>query len=160
MRIPLLFTMICLVGVLCVSCSSFSPRVKQVALVYSEDSGAGPKQFWPDARLKEVFKRYWSLRFDGRSKEAFALEAPYFQEMVSEKLYHFYVKGAVENELIEIELRDLVQETEYFYVIHPLIRFKNAKGEKKESSLRDRWVNVGGQWYHVLRDPLIFPAAS
>lgn len=148
-------------SVLFVGCSTFSPQVAPPATIitYSPDAGAGPDQLWPDDRLREVFARYWSLRFSDQSQEAFKLEAPYFQEMVEEARYRIYVSGPARNELINIEVRDLAQKTEYCVEITMVAHIKIDSKKKKEMILHDRWVNAGGQWYHLLRDPIFFKEA-
>ena len=153
--------LVCLASALCVSCSTFSPRiVPPPTITYSLDAGVRPDQLWPDDQLKEVFASYWSLRFTGPWEEVFELEAPYFQEMVNPNRYRMYMQSGMRNELSEIEVRDLVQETEFFCVIHCLVRLRLANGEMNEIFLRDRWVNAGGRWYHVIQDSLIFPGVS
>ena len=146
-------------SLLFVGCSTLSLQVAPATITYSPDAGAGQDQLWPDDRLREVFARYWSLRFSDQSQEAFKLEAPYFQEMVEAARYHMYVKGPARNELINIELRDLAQKTEYCVEITMVAHIKIDSKKKKEMVLHDRWVNAGGEWYHVLRDPIFFREA-
>ena len=147
-------------SLLFVGCSTLSPQVAPPATItYSLDAGAGPDQLWPDDRLREVFARYWSLRFSNQSQEAFKLEAPYFQEMVEAARYRIYVSGPARNELINIEVRDLVQITAYCVEITMVAHIKIQNEKKKEMVLHDRWVNAGGQWYHILRDPIFFKEA-
>ena len=147
-------------SLLFVGCSTLSPQVAPPATItYSLDAGAGPDQLWPDDRLREVFARYWSLRFSDQSQEAFKLETPYFQEMVEAARYRIYVKGPARNELINIEVRDLVQITAFCVEITMVARIKIDSKKKKEMILHDRWVNAGEQWYHILRDPIFFKEA-
>ena len=148
-------------SVLFVGCSTLSPQVAPPATItYSLlDAGAGPDQLWPDDRLREIFASYWSLRFSGQSQEAFKLEAPYFQEIVEAARYRIYVKGPARNELINIEVRDLVQITAYCVEITMVAHIKIQNDKKKEMVLHDRWVNAGEQWYHILRDPIFFKEA-
>ena len=128
-------------SVLFVGCSMLSPQVAPPATItYSLDAGAGPDQLWPDDRLREVFARYWSLRFSNQSQEAFKLEAPYFQEMVEEARYRIYVSGPARNELINIEVIDLVQITAYCVEITMVahIKIDSKKSEKILSELLKR----------------------
>ena len=149
-----------LASVLFVGCSTLSPQVAPPATItYSLDAGDRPDQLWPDDQLREVFARYWSLRFSNQSQEAFKLEAPYFQEMVEEARYRIYVSGPARNELINIEVRDLVQITAYCVEITMVANIKINSKKKKEMVLHDRWVNAGDQWYHIVRDPIFFKEA-
>jgi hypothetical protein len=63
------------------------------------------------------------------------------------------------NELLSIELRNRVVESEYYRAIHFNMHIIDAKGEKRKIFYIDPWVRVNGKWSHVLRDPIFFPEA-
>jgi hypothetical protein len=128
-------------------------------ITYS-DSKKPPEGLWPDRVLEASFGRYWGVRFSGKAEEAFSLEAPYFQEMAGLPRYRLYVQNAQKNTLLGMDVRELNKETEWFVSIKCVARIKTQGGETKETFLLDRWVNAGGKWYHVIKDPLLFPAAS
>lgn len=115
---------------------------------------------WPDEQLPQIFAHYWWLRFQGKTKKMFSLEAPYFQEMVNLEKYHNYVKGAANNELIDVQVIDIKGKSEYLYEVPCRLKFKTPNGIVEENDKLDRWVKVDGKWYHVLRNKLIFPRIS
>ena len=127
-------------------------------ITYHEQRNIDENEFWPDPQLKEIFGRYWRLCFDGRSKETWALEVTYFREMIPEQRYSGYIRGYLISELLGIEIWDLVKESDNFFTIRCAISFKKGN-EKKELFFDDHWVKVRGEWYHVIRNPVLFPAA-
>jgi hypothetical protein len=88
------------------------------------------------------------------------MEALFFQEMVPPDRYHAFVQGGKPNQLLSVEIQGLERLTEYFVVIDCTLRFKMKNGELKETFLQDRWVHSGDKWYHVIRNPIIFPTAG
>jgi len=80
---------------------------------------------------------------------------------VSMSRYRSYAPKAEGYDRVDIEVRDLVKETEYLLMVHCVISFHNEVGdEHKKRFIRDRWVYAGGRWYHVVKDPIFFPWAS
>jgi hypothetical protein len=142
-------------------CGVFGGKaLPEAQVVYSKESGLTPEQLLPDGNLRKAFARYWGLRFAGKVDEAFAMEAPYFQEMVGMNRYRLFVQGTRKNQLIEMEIRGVERKTDHFYEIQCRPRFKTPEGEIKEIYMVDRWVDVDGTWFHVLKDSVVFPAAS
>jgi hypothetical protein len=149
-------------------CASVNqPAQKQpmkISLVYTgtKDTKADPKTFWPDPKLKEAFEAYWAARFDKQvpTRESFIKEAPYFQEMVDEDMYKSYIRGAVQNDLLEIQLQRVIKETDNLYKVECVIWVNWANSEKRDVYFLDEWINVRGKWYHVLKDILFLPAVS
>ncbi len=114
---------------------------------------------WPDPRLKQAFEQYWHHRSAGAAKEAFSLEAPFFQEMVTENKYLKLFKGAANTQLLTMRIQGLERKSEHLYVIRCTKKFKDAGGKVRQSHHADEWVFAGERWYHVLRDPAFFPEA-
>ncbi len=115
---------------------------------------------WPGSDLKKRFEQYWGLRFQGQIEEIRAIEAPYLQEMIPFGQYRNYMRGAGRNTLKKIEVFDIVQRSENFVEISLNLHFEKESGEETTSGRRDRWVRAQDEWFHVIRDPLIFPATS
>jgi hypothetical protein len=141
-----------------VACAGLTGGPK-APITYS-DSKKPPEGLWPDRELEMAFGRYWGLRFAGKIEEAFSLEAPYFQETAGLPRYRLYVQHAQKNTLLGMDVKELTKQTERFVSIKCVARIKTQAGETKESFLVDRWVYAGGKWYHVIKDPLLFPKVS
>jgi len=113
---------------------------------------------WPDKKLRNTFSDYWYKRFTGKpSEEIFNVEAPHFQKMVNFSRYDAYLNNFPKGEILRIEIAYFIPVTEYLYEIPMTIVFQGPRGQEQKMSVRDRWVMVEEQWYHVLRDPLAFP---
>jgi hypothetical protein len=123
-----------------------------------DGSSNAPDGLWPDKELEGAFRRYWGLRFAGKVEEAFSVEAPYFQEMTGIARYRLYVQHAQKNMLLGIDVKGATKETERFVIIKCVARIKTQAGETNETFLLDRWVHAGARWYHVIKDPFMFPA--
>jgi len=143
----------------CGGCAHKAPAKLTIPVTYAE-KGKAEGHFWPDPSLKSVFERYWAARLQGDSDTAFEMEAPYFQEMIPKGLYKNYVKNARNNEWLGMELVNLIQDPAYFVELSMRLTYKGRKMRPGTVFMKDRWVEVEGQWYHVLRDRLIFPAVS
>lgn len=123
---------------------------KTVQIVYNRGIAEG---FWQDEILEDKFKEYWFNRFSGEVEDNYNSESPYFQEMVSLGKYRSYVQNARRSVLVRMEIAGIEKISDYLIKIEcnaVLVR----DGKQIEVSMADRWVNVDGKWYHVIKDPL------
>jgi len=143
-------------------------RVLIFSLVFGLLAGCAPLTpkvvIEKDVRLKDnraliqTFQRYWAYRIKENIDEAFAMEAPYVQEMVSLGRYRNYLRLYGKARLKAVHIYKVEPESEQ-YLCLDCRGFYELKGEKKETrDFRDCWVRVNGKWYHVLKNPLIFPS--
>ena len=129
----------------------------QAPVIYKEIQA---ETFWPDDDLKTLFGHYWYLRFEGLSEQSWPMEALFFQEMVPAARYHAFIQSGRSNKFLSVEVQGLERLSEYFVVIDCVLRFTMKSGERKETFIKDRWVYAGEKWHHVIRNPVIFPAAG
>lgn len=129
-------------------------RDSKIAYVNGQDFA------WPQSELKEKFASYWEMRFQGTVEEIYEMEAPYFQELVPFGKYRNYVKGTQRNTLQGIKIFEIRQITDSYAEISMRLQFEQEGGKQETSDRKDRWVKAGDTWYHVIRDPIIFPSAS
>lgn len=148
---------------LCVcSCSIFGHH-NQISVDYApaiQSLPGGIKTFWPNDALKCSFIDYWTLRYSGDSGDLFEKEAPFFREIVGRTRYEDIIRAAAKNTLENLEIISIQRVNEYYYEIKITQRIRNAKGEAMVLYIIDRWVYAGQNWYHVTREPLIFPGAN
>lgn len=111
---------------------------------------------WPEGLL-HGFSRYWSLRFSQDTEKAFAMEAPYFQYAATMERYELFVRGFQEFDLDRIEVFSIDYQTDYKVSISMSIQYNDKSGKQVTTSRRDMWVQVDGNWYHVIRNPIFFP---
>jgi hypothetical protein len=129
-------------------------------IVYQEDNQAAVQAQWPDRQLKNRFARYWVLRMDMQADKAFAMEAPHVQFMVPEGRYQVYVEKIAASDLINTEILEVEKINQFLYEVKFQLHLRNPEGQTDKFFHRDRWVEVDGKWYHVLRDRFIFPELS
>lgn len=144
------------------SCSTIS-RTSQIRIDYAQsiqELPGGIESFWPNNDLKSVFVDYWSIRYSPNWKDSFKREAPFFQEIVEREWYENIIGAAVKNTLVKLDVQSIQQMNEYFYEINMEQVITNQKKENIVLYITDRWVYAGNRWYHVIRDPNLFPAAS
>ena len=135
----------------------------RVSVTYSDQiqklpGGAG--HIWPENSLKKAFTEYWNLRYSDSWKNAYEKEAPYFQAIVSRAKYENIVKTTHLNRIDKVVVRSMQKVTDHFYEIQISLNLITSNNEKKDVTFTDRWVYVGDNWYHVMRDMLLFPRAS
>ncbi|WP_157493244.1 hypothetical protein [Desulfonatronovibrio magnus] len=129
----------------------------KVSIVYAETDESRNMQ-WPDDILPERFAEYWYQRFAGESSHVWSMEAPHFQFMASPSTYRNYLARS-QASLIEISINEIKKITEYKYQVICIIKIAR-EGRQHEISFSDRWVQVNGDWYHIIRDPIVFPFSA
>ena len=128
-------------------------------ITYHLDGKSSQGISWPDEQLIGEFEKYWRLRLAGQSESTWAMEAPYFKELTSEKKYDAYIESYTGGELTGIEIWNIERETNNLVIIRCEITYeKNAKSAK--FFIGDRWVKVRNKWYHIVHDPILFPSAQ
>ncbi|MCP4687602.1 MAG: hypothetical protein GY859_06090, partial [Desulfobacterales bacterium] len=121
----------------------------------------GPEEFWPDEQLKTAFVRYWMTRLSERAeKEALDLETWHVREMVNVEHYQRFVAAFSKNELVSLEMKDRIFETEYACEIQFSLIIKNPGGETKKYYFKDPWAKVNGEWLHLFLNKVLFPEIS
>jgi hypothetical protein len=153
------------VGILTLTLPSCFTGMNQnrVAIFYAEPiqkMPGGIDGFWSDGNLKQAFISYWNQRYSDKWKDAYSKEAPYFREIINRNQYENVIKGAVSNHIEGIEIEKIQRVTADLYEIHFMLKLITSKNEKNELFFKDQWVRAGGDWYHVMKDPFLFPKAS
>ncbi len=127
-----------------------------VPLIYAQE--LLDEKIWPEAKLRQAFSRYWTLRQKGDLEGMFALEAPYFREMVPFGRYRNYLLMQGGNTKIqEVVLVHFAKKSPYCYDIGTYLEVVDPAGKRRKITVIDRWVQAGGEWYHVVRNPMFFP---
>ncbi len=132
---------------------------EEIQITYPE--GTQAESFWPDASLQKRLTGYWKERFSKPSAEdLIQYEAPHFEFMVPSKRYKAFLRNWPDGEVTQIRLVRLEKVTEKYIELPMYIHYIDTSGEERSFGLKDRWVRVRGTWYHLQRDPLIFPGVS
>ncbi|MFH0994558.1 MAG: hypothetical protein V1844_03555 [Pseudomonadota bacterium] len=111
---------------------------------------------WPDGQCEERFRQYWSNRFAGNIDSGYDMESPHFREVVIFDKYKNYVRHAVKNKLVSMEIHQIQKESDFMITIDCLAKIQIGDGRIVDVSMMDRWVLTSGKWYHLIKDPLIF----
>jgi len=106
--------------------------------------------------LMADFNQYWSLVAGKEVEKTFIREAPYVQEMISESSYRLYMKLLYKSELQGVEVLGVSCEQPYLCCIDCRLTFL-SHGKSVSRELRDCWVRVQSKWYHVFKNPIVFP---
>lgn len=126
---------------------------KSIAIVYSDKIDSA---IWADPNLQKRFNEYWCNRFTGNAEANFKMESPHFVEMIQPQKYNGYVQNAKKNKLLKIKIFDVEKETDFLVNVYGVLFLQSIDGEVAESSIKDRWVRVDDEWFHLLYDPLFF----
>jgi hypothetical protein len=121
-------------------------------MTYPKNAATGA---WPDKKLESLFQEYWFNRFARGVEDAYQIESPFLREMISLGKYNNYVKHASKNKLVSVEIREIARETEFLVSVTCAIQTQAPGGMPITTSIVDRWVFVGKEWYHVIKDPIL-----
>ncbi len=106
--------------------------------------------------LRASFSRYWRFFAGKEVDKTFACEAPYVREILGKDAYGLYQNLFMKADLQEVEVLDVTCEQPFLCCIDCRMTYA-AKGGQKVHERRDCWVLVEGSWYHVLKNPMLFP---
>ena len=107
-------------------------------------------------RLMAGFNQYWSLVARKEVGKTFTREAPYVQEMISEESYKLYMNLLYKSELRGVEVLGVTCEQPFLCCVDCRLTFL-SHGKTVSRSLRDCWVRVQNKWYHIFKNPIIYP---
>jgi hypothetical protein len=133
-----------------IGCASTPGKLVQIK--YSRENEVSK---WPDKKLENQFRLYWSKRFTGPIEDGYNMENPYFREMISLGKYRNYVQNAIKNKLLKMEVHEIERVSEYMVKIECTALIQTGESKPAEVMLADRWVFVDKKWWHVIRDPIL-----
>lgn len=128
------------------------------SLAYVPEKEAGGSPIWPDEVLKESFSRYWEVRFAPNLDNAWSREAPHLQYMGSKKAYKRFHSRLGGRKLQKITVSGIDKEHQYLYTVICKLHLQ-GEIESQIVHLKDYWVQVDKEWYHVGKNPIIFPSS-
>jgi hypothetical protein len=109
---------------------------------------------WPDNDLPGRFQQYWMLRKAGDAAKTFEYEVPHVREMVIWGRYEGFC-SVVRSDWISIRVEKINKITEQLIEVDFNMVAKTKEGAKGEIFYRDSWLLLSGQWFHVLKDPMV-----
>jgi len=109
---------------------------------------------WPDNDLPGLFQQYWTLRKAGDAAKTFEYEAPHVREMVIWGRYEGFC-SVVRSDWMSIRVEKINQITKQLIEVDFNMVVKTKEGAKGEIFYRDSWLLLSGQWFHVLKDPMV-----
>ncbi|WP_448384528.1 hypothetical protein [Desulfosoma sp.] len=118
---------------------------------------AGTSVSWVEPELAKAFEHYWSSLAKGDVDACYAIEAPHFRFLVDRERYGNYVRIVISGTITGVEILNPVVRTAFFVEVPMWVLKSSNSGESMRIGMRDRWVKVNGQWYHLVRDPMVFP---
>lgn len=111
---------------------------------------------WPDENLPMRFQQYWTYRKAGDAVAAFEFEAPHVREMVIWGRYEKFSK-TVRTDWLSVRVEKINRITDQLIEIdfNMVAKRKDREGVTRDAFFRDSWLLFSGQWFHVLKDPLV-----
>ena len=111
--------------------------------------------------LRQAYVAYWQARARNAHKETFSLEAPYFQETVPFPYYETYLKLFEKAGLQSIRPCSVDCRQPFSCRVETDIEYLGTSRAGQDiRQLSDCWVQAGGKWWHVVRNPLVFSEFS
>lgn len=150
---------IALSGLVVLFVASFVYASETPFIVYHEPQGGASKATWPEKDLAERFAQYWKAFQRGERDFCYNAEAPHFRYLHSLGRYGAYWSVVTKLRLESVEVFSIEQRTPDFVEVPMWLIKKDDNGEIVRVGMKDRWVKVSGQWYHLLRDPIAFPGS-
>lgn len=128
------------------------PVLTQAELAYFHDEIE-----WECDDLAFAFRSYWLDLYRGRVDQAWEREAPFFRYLADRGVYQAFRIGVSKNTLERIIVTGVVERGPRARQVRGRIVFSSGSGKSGDMQLIDDWVQVQGTWYHVYRNPRVFP---
>ncbi len=150
------------VSLFIVGCAEKNKNIKKLA-----KSNIGIKFFNKsgekiDNGLFERFKKYWTFRKGVRSKEAYQFEVRHLMGVPYDNIYKVYIEKFNDAKVEKVEIDKVDSDglkwknyDEVCFTLRFYLFKKNMLGNKTFSQ-QDCWVNIDGEWFHLLNNPLLF----
>jgi len=106
--------------------------------------------------LMASFSQYWRFVAGKEVEKTFVCEAPYVREILGKDAYVLYQNLFMKADLQEVEVLGVTCERSFLCCVDCRLTYV-VDGKKEVHERRDRWVQVGDRWYHVLKNPMLFP---
>ncbi len=135
-------------------CASEGPLI-----VYHGEQAVLSKASWPEEALAKRFEFYWSTFQKGERETCYNAEAPHFRYLHPQDRYGAYWSVATKLPLERVEVFSIQQKAPFFVEVPMYLVKKDVNGHPVKVGMKDRWIKVSGQWYHLLRDPIVFPGS-
>lgn len=143
------FVFFCLCGP-----SAFSSGTSSIV---SPRSGPNEKISWPEPELGQAFEKYWNAFAREDMDACLEMEAPHFRFVVDRGRYLNYFNIVSKGDVTRVEILEPLARAPFFAEVPMWLIKTSPSGEAVRIGMKDRWVKVQGRWYHVIRDPLVFP---
>lgn len=129
------------------------PYADKVKLTYAQDQEKELQ--WPQIELRPRLVEYWFHRFFADADAAWQIEAPHFRFMTENQKYENYLSQGQASFPVYIQVNSVKGLTDYRYEINLNLSF-SRRGQEHSVQIKDHWVLVRDQWYHIIRDPIFF----
>ncbi len=153
-------TVVTALGVFLVVAATAVTQGSEEALVrYVGQTAASGAAVWPEEDLARRFADYWKAYRNGDKDMCFSMEAPHFRYLFSESRYAAYWNVTRKLPMERVEVHAVQLRAPFFVEVPMWLVKKDDKGQDVRVGMKDRWIKVSGQWYHLMRDPIAFPGS-
>ena len=116
---------------------------------------------WQDSALQKAFTEYWDAVALGDLNTTWEMEAPYFRFVIPQLRYDRF-RGLISSkrDVKEFRVRSPRQLSPWLYAVPMRFIFQNTDPSAPPYFKLDYWIKTDHGWYHVVKDPFLFPEVS
>ncbi len=116
---------------------------------------------WPDLALQKAFTEYWNAVVLGDLNTTWEMEASYFRFVIPQLRYDRF-RGLISSkrDVEEFRIRNPRQLSPWLYAVPMRFVFRNSDPSAPPHFKLDYWIKTDRGWYHVVKDPFLFPEVS
>ena len=107
--------------------------------------------------LEKAYLDYWEARAEKQHEDAYSDEVPDFRAATTLGQYSNYLKLFENAELGQVEPQAVTCVEEHICFVETALTYVLKDRVRDVRHVRDCWEKWNGQWFHRIRNPLIFP---
>ncbi|OPL12224.1 MAG: hypothetical protein AVO38_04170 [delta proteobacterium ML8_D] len=107
--------------------------------------------------LERAYADYWEMRAKKQHANAYSNEVPDFRSAITPEQYSNYLKLFEKAKLAQVEPQGVTCPEERICFVETALTYILNDKVSDVRHIRDSWEKRNGQWFHRIRNPLIFP---
>ena len=107
--------------------------------------------------LRKAYSSYWEARAKKHHKDAYLDEVPDFRAAITLGQYSNYLRLYEKADLGQVKPQSVTCLKKHICFVETALTYVLKDGVHDVRYVKDCWEEWNGQWFHRIRDPLIFP---